>query len=256
MSWPKSLVFALQHLTRLPVWDVEFDPLALGRSSMFFPLAGLLLGSFLVGIFWLGAMVFPPLVTAALLVVGLIVLTGGLHLDGFMDTMDGVLSGRSAERKLEIMRDSRVGAFGALSVVCLLMLKLVSVFCLPAYIMPRILLLVPVLSRWGMLYVIARFPYARPEGLGQLFQQHTGTRELLVGGIITLLAAGVIGGPGGLGLLLLSTLLAHGLGRCWQGQLGGLTGDTYGATNEILEVALLLAVYPLYRLAGLHFWWM
>ncbi|WP_018086429.1 adenosylcobinamide-GDP ribazoletransferase [Desulfurispora thermophila] len=256
MSWPKSLAYAVQHLTRLHIWDGEFDPLALGRSGMFFPLAGLLLGSFLVGIYWLCGMVFPPLVTAALLVVGLVLLTGGLHLDGFMDTMDGVLSGRSPERKLEIMRDSRVGAFGALSVVCLLMLKLVLIFCLPAFIMPRVLLLVPVLSRWGMLYVIARFPYARPEGLGRLFHQYTGGRELAVGGMTALLAGGLVGGPGGLVLLLTSTVLAHGLGRWWQGHLGGLTGDTYGATNEILEVCLLMAVYPLYRLAGIHFWWM
>lgn len=250
-----SFFFALQHLTRIYIKDVPFDEKDLGRSGMFFPLVGLLLGGIMVGLLWLSAAVFPPPATAALLVVGMVIVTGGLHLDGFMDTMDGVLSGRSRERKMEIMKDSRVGAFGALGLACLLLLKFALILSLPGHYLPRILILVPVLSRWGMVYAIARFPYARPEGLGKLYSQFTSNRELAVATLVACAVAAGAGGPAGLVLLGLAGISAHLLCAQFVKQLGGLTGDTYGAVNEILEVIVLLMFYPLYKFTLLKFWW-
>ncbi|MDQ0286322.1 adenosylcobinamide-GDP ribazoletransferase [Desulfofundulus luciae] len=249
----KTLAMALQFLTRFYVYRGEFDEQAYGRAPLFFPLVGLFLGAAWTALYFSLSPLFPPAVTAALLVLGMVVFSGGLHLDGFMDTMDGIFSGRSREKMLEIMRDSRVGAFGVLGLVCLLLLKFALLFSLPREVLPRLLLTVPAISRWGMVYAIARFPYARPQGLGLLQVRHTRGRELALASLCALGAA-VLGGPVGLVLLFLSLVLVHQLGRYLTGRLGGLTGDTYGAINEILEVFLLLVAYPLLNYLPVTFW--
>jgi adenosylcobinamide-GDP ribazoletransferase len=248
-------LFALQHLTRIYIKDIPFNEKDLGRSVMFFPLVGLLLGGILSAALYLSSMVFPPPATAAILVVLMVIMTGGLHLDGFMDTMDGVLSGRSRERKLEIMRDSRVGAFGALGAACLVLLKFSLILSVPGDLLPRLLILMPVISRWSMAYAVANFPYARPEGLGMLHVKYTGRTELAVATVTALALAAGAGGPAGLVLFVLAGLLTHLLCRKLAGQLGGLTGDTYGAANEIMEVAVLFLFFPVYKLAGLKLLW-
>lgn len=249
----KTLAMALQFLTRFYVYRGEFDELAYGRAPVFFPLVGLFLGAAWTALYFSLSPFFPPAVTAALLVLGMVAFSGGLHLDGFMDTMDGIFSGRSREKMLEIMRDSRVGAFGVIGLACLLLLKFALLFSLPREVLPRLLLIVPAISRWGMVYAIARFPYARPQGLGLLQVRHTRGRELALASLFVLVAA-VLGGPVGLVLLFVSLLLVHGLGFYLTGRLGGLTGDTYGAINEILEVFLLLAAYPLSSYLPVTFW--
>lgn len=246
----RSFAYALQHLSRLRIYNGPFDEAAFGGSSKYFPLAGLLLGIVLVGLNWMFQWVFPQPVKAALLLVSLVVLTGGLHLDGYMDTMDGVLSGRSRERMLEIMRDSRVGAFGALGMGCLLLLKYALLLGLPEHFLPAVLLLMAVMGRWGMVYAIARFPYARPQGLGTLFSTYTGARELATATLITFLVAIVAGKFTGLGILVIVLAITHWLCVTFVRLLGGLTGDTYGAINEIVEVVVLLAYYPLVRVLG------
>lgn len=250
-----SFLFALQHLTRIYLKDVSFNEKDLGRSVMYFPLVGIIIGSILTALLFLSNMVFPPPATSAILVVLLVIITGGLHLDGFMDTMDGVLSGRSMERKLEIMKDSRVGAFGALGVACLLLLKFSLILSAPGELLPRLLLIMPVISRWAMAYAIAGFPYARPEGLGMHHVKYTGRTELAVATVTALALVAGAGGPAGLVLFLLAGPLTHLLCRQFSRQLGGLTGDTYGAANEIMEVAILLLFFPVYKFAGLAFLW-
>ncbi|RKO66470.1 adenosylcobinamide-GDP ribazoletransferase [Desulfofundulus salinus] len=249
----KTLAMALQFLTRFYVYRGEFDERAYGRAPVFFPLVGLFLGAAWMALYFGLSSIFPPAVTAALLVLGMVVFSGGLHLDGFMDTMDGIFSGRSREKMLEIMRDSRVGAFGVLGLACLLLLKFALLFSLPREVLPRLLLIVPAISRWGMVYAIARFPYARPQGLGLLQVRHTRGRELALASLFALGAA-VLGGPVGLVLLFLSLVLVHQFGRYLTGRLGGLTGDTYGAINEILEVFLLLVAYPLLNYLPVTLW--
>ena len=119
-----QLLLALQFITRIPIrQDLNYDQPNIAASMTYYPLVGTLIGAILVVINQVGGSYFPPLVTNALLVIGLIVLTGGLHLDGLMDTCDGIFSGREKEKILEIMRDSRVGAFGVIGVVALFLLK-------------------------------------------------------------------------------------------------------------------------------------
>lgn len=242
----KSLLFAFYQLTRFPLPAVTFDESACGRSVAFFPLVGLFLGVALGGLSWASAWLFPLEAQAAILVAGMIVLTGGIHLDGFMDSADGLFSGRPRERKLEIMRDSRVGAFGVIGVVCLLLLKYSLILGQPPETLLSLIIVVPALSRWGMSLAIMSFPYARPEGLGKLHASYTGWRELAVATAFAAGAAGAVLGLRGILLMALGGFAAWLLGKAITRELGGLTGDTYGFINELLEVFLLLAAYPVF----------
>jgi len=242
----KGILFAFYQLTRLPLPAVPFDEVACGRSIAFFPAVGFFLGSILAALEWTAGWFYPTQVRAALLVAGMVVLTGGIHLDGFIDSIDGLFSGRPRERKLEIMRDSRVGAFGVIGIICLLLLKYSLFQGLTDQALTRLLPVIPALSRWGMSLAIVAFPYARQEGLGKFYVAYAGNKELVVATIMAAAAAALLGPPG---IWLMTTAGAVTLLAGWKikKELCGLTGDTYGFINEFLEVVLLLAAYPILK---------
>jgi len=249
----KSILLAFYQLTRLPLPNVDFDEKACGRSTLYFPAVGLFLGGLLASLAWGAGFLFPAGIKAALIVVGMVVLTGGMHLDGFMDSVDGLFSGRPRERKLEIMRDSRVGAFGVIGVICLLLLKYNLLLELPDGVLFKVLLVLPAISRWGMAIAVIAFPYARPDGLGKVYAVQSGSRELAGSTIITAVAVALILGLQGAWLVALAAFAAWLAGKKIVKELGGLTGDTYGFINELLEVVLLLAAYPILRwTCGFH----
>ena len=235
--------------------------------------------------------VFPPPLTAAVLVVLMIVVTRGLHIDGLMDVCDGLFGGSTPERRLEIMRDSRVGAFAVAGAGGVLLLKygaLVSLLSMGSAGGPpgspgwfsygsmvgsphegpfggllgkeMALLLFPMISRWTMVAALAAFPYARSQGMGSPFHQGNVWPATILAAVVAGLAAVLIGGIGGAGILVGATVMALVLGKAMFKMLGGLTGDTYGAINELVEVAALAAAValiphgwlePLPRLLGL-----
>jgi adenosylcobinamide-GDP ribazoletransferase len=231
-----AFLLAVQNLTRLPVGNVPFEPAVLGRGTAWFPAVGLLLGGLFFGAYYVAGLVFPPLVVAALLVAAGLLLTGGMHVDGFIDTVDG-LGGRDAARRLAIMRDSRVGAFGVMGGITLLLLR----FSLLASLNGAwpLLLLAPVVSRWGMVWAIFLFPYARPQGQGRIYKDYTTWREAVAATVLTLGIAFLVGEWAGLYLALAAFVLVLLMGAFFKRRLGGLTGDTYGAVNEVLEVFVL-----------------
>ncbi len=241
----KSFVYALYQLTRLPLPQLSFNESVYGRSTRFFPVVGFLLGAVLALLVWTVNFIFPFQVLSAFLIVAMVVLTGGIHLDGFMDSIDGLFSGRPAEKKLEIMRDSRVGAFGVIGVVCLLLLKYNLFLGMSVAALIKILPVVLALSRWCMTLAIAFFPYARPEGLGKVYVCHTGTKELLWSTVFAAVITGAFLGLQGLWLMLSGGFLTYLLGKKITGELGGLSGDIYGLINELLEVFFIAAAYPL-----------
>lgn len=234
-------------------------------SRVYYPVVGLLIGLVLLGIEWAAAQVVPTALTAALLLLTLIVITRGLHLDGLMDTCDGVFGGYTRERRLEIMRDSHVGAFAVVGAAGLLILKygaLISLLTLPAPGRQWALLLFPMVSRWSMVLQVASFPYVRRQGLGSLLHQGNSHHWLatFIALVLAVVIAVVAGGIGGIVMLAAVSVLAWLLGWTLARMLGGLTGDTYGATNEITEVAALVAavmmlphglIQPLAQLLGL-----
>ncbi len=216
---------------------VDASPLSGGE---YFPLVGALLALLLAGAALLLAPLFPQPVLAALLVVGLVILTGGLHLDGLMDTCDGLFGGLTRERKLEIMRDSRVGSFGVLAGICALLLKFACLVCLGKHNLPAILLVTLPAARWALVLALRLFPGARTSGLGATFRQDITPRKLALACILTLLLVLLGAQLAGLLVLGVMTLCALALGAWITRQLGGLTGDTYGAIAESAEIAGLL----------------
>jgi adenosylcobinamide-GDP ribazoletransferase len=217
-------------------------------GSGYFSLVGLLLGLLSSLLLLLLAPLLPHLAAAALLVVALVILTGGLHLDGLMDACDGLFGGRTRERRLEIMRDSRLGSFGVLAGICALLLKFAFFASLEAHALFIALLVVPSSARWAMVLALRIFPSARPTGLGATFHQTITPRRVALAGGIALLVALVMGHLAGLLVWAAATLLAIALGAWITRRIGGLTGDTYGAIVEVTEVVAFLL------LVGLRGW--
>lgn len=240
-----SFIFALQFLTRIQISNPEWDYEKCGRGSAFFPVVGLVAGAVLMAVKMVGELVFSPLITAALILLAEVIITGGLHVDGFMDSMDGLYSGRDRERKLEIMKDSRVGSFGALGLACLVLIK--YIFYLELLKMGQMswLLAIPVFGRWSMVYAIRFFPYLRSQGLGNPYSDHTGNREFMIATVVMAVTL-VLGLQEGAIFFLIPVLLIHLWLKRVRDALGGLTGDIYGAVEEISEVMGLLTVYFVY----------
>ena len=211
----------------------------------YFPLVGLLLALVLWLVVLLFAPLVPQLVLAAILVAALVILTGGLHLDGLMDSCDGLFGGRTRERKLEIMRDSRVGSFGVLGAACLLLLKFALFASLKVHALPFALMMALPSARWAMVLALRVFPSARPTGLGAAFQQAVTTERLLLTGIIALGIALVLGQLIGLLVWMAATVTALLLGLWITRSIGGLTGDSLGAIEEVVEVVALLVLVML-----------
>jgi adenosylcobinamide-GDP ribazoletransferase len=209
----------------------------------YFSLVGLLLAALLSLLVLVLGPVLPSLALAAILVVALVVLTGGLHLDGLMDSCDGLFGGTTSERRLEIMRDSRVGSFGILAGVCLLLLKFAFLASLSVHQLPLALLMTLPTARWGMVLAARIFPPARPMGLGAAFHHAITLPGMLLTGIIALIVVLATGRLVGLVVWAWMTVVAVAIGAGVTQLLGGLTGDAYGTIAEFSEmVGLLLLV--------------
>jgi adenosylcobinamide-GDP ribazoletransferase len=235
----KRFLIALQFLTILPLRiRGEIAPEDFGRSLLYFPVVGLLLGLALAGTALL-AHSLPHPVTAVLILILSVVLTGGLHLDGFADTCDGFYGRRSREKILEIMRDSRVGAMGVTGIVCLLALKGTLIAGLPPHALGKSLVLMAVFGRWSQVLVCRTSRYARPEGKARDFVEHAGTAELLAGTVFAVALFLFLMRLKGLVLFVLSLLPLVLFLYYTRRKLGGVTGDVIGAANEIAEVTVL-----------------
>jgi adenosylcobinamide-GDP ribazoletransferase len=237
-----SIGEALRFLTIIPQpWLPPPDERSAIAAIPWFPAAGLVIGALLLPFGWLGGLLWGELVGAALVVVAWGVITSGLHLDGVSDTFDAVMSWRTRERKLEIMKDSRIGAMGAIALVAVLLLK-VAFLAAAGASWWQAAILAPVLGRWANLYGIFWFPPAAEGGLGRTFHDHVRRPDFLFATATAAAAALVAAGPRGLVAMLLVGAAAHLLSRWWTRDLGGLTGDTYGALCEIGEVVAIAAI--------------
>jgi adenosylcobinamide-GDP ribazoletransferase len=238
VPWPGSaqLFRTSEAEPRLVIGGAYFS-LVGALLAFLLSLLPLILGSYL-----------PALVLAALVLVAQIVLTGGLHLDGLMDSCDGLFSRRDTERKLAIMRDSRVGSFGVLGAVCILIIKFACYASLSAHTLPLVLLTILPSARWAMLLAVYVFPSARPNGLGYAFRQVLTLPRLLCAAIIALAFALLCAHLVGLLLWVGATVTALLVGAWITHEIGGLTGDSYGAIEEISETVAFLVIVAV----GLH----
>jgi adenosylcobinamide-GDP ribazoletransferase len=236
-----AFLAALQFLTIAPALVRRpFTSFELGRAVGFFPLVGILIGGALVGLDLLLGMVFPRTVTTVLLLAGWVLLTGALHLDGFLDTCDGLWGGSTPDDRLRILRDERVGSYAVIGGVLLLLLKYAALGAVTGR--GEALVLAAMLGRWGMALAVVAFPYARSGGLGAAFKAGAGWQQAVLATAIAGVAAWFLGAWLGLGIMLLAGL-ATWLGALYvMNRLPGLTGDVYGAICELLEALVLLAL--------------
>lgn len=227
----------------------------LGQSLTFFPVVGLVIGLTIAGLNWLLGLFLPAAVVYALLLIALVVVSGGLHLDGFADTCDGIAGHRSAEERLRIMRDSRIGAFGVIGIVLLLLLKYVLLTAVPQSLLASTLIFMPVASRWAIVFAVVAYPYARSAGLGRAFKQGATWPRCAIATVITLALGMVLTlwadmryfylvAPA---IMLGTWLVTLGTATYLSRKLSGLTGDTYGAICELAEVTVLIMVVLLTR---------
>src|ERR687888_1161602 len=228
---------ALSFLTILPLGGQTPEG-RLGR--VWFPAVGALLGLLAGGVFWSRGRVLGAPVAAVGAVAALAVLTGGLHLDGLADAADGLVGGSSPERRLEIMRDSRVGVFGAVSLVLLLLAEVAALARLDGVRAVVALVVAGALSRWTLLLVVGLLPYVRASGLGVAAAGGRRVLDLVLGSVPAALVLLLDWRRGALaaGLALLAAGMVALVARR---RVGGATGDVYGAATELAELAALLA---------------
>jgi len=254
---------ALSLLTVLPVHARWEDGTRPGRAMAAYPLTGGLIGGSLalLALLLSRALSGGPdaLLPAALVLAVWVVLTGALHLDGWADCCDALFVPVTRERRLEILRDPRLGSFGGVGLAVLLLVKLAAIqsllsqvsqgggtlrlgFPLLAGPLPGLLVLVaaPVVARWALVVAARAYPPARPQGMAVTFRHGLGRREL----VLATLTAGVACVPlgfAGIVLWAVSAASMYGLTGLAMSRLGGLTGDVYGATVELAETAVLVA---------------
>jgi len=234
---------ALSFLTVIPLpRRREVSPEQVGRSTGYFPVVGIIIGLILAGLYWLLRLILPSAVVSGLLLICLVVLTGGLHLDGFVDTCDGIAGHKTPEARWQVMHDSRAGAFGIVGVCCLLIVKYVSLNSVPDSLMMATLVLMPVVSRWAMVYAVFAYPYARPSGLGKVFKEMASRRRLAIATLVALAVVIPWFRLAGLVIMLGVWVIVVAMAAYLKRKFSGLTGDTYGAINEVAEVGVLILV--------------
>ena len=234
---------ALAFLTRLPV-PAPAEP-SLDRAAVWFPVVGALVGGIAAGVRALAGLALPPVPATLLAVAAAIVVTGGLHEDGLADVADGLGAHTSRERRLEILRDPRVGTFGALALIVAVGLVVTTVGALDAAHAARALVVAHVLSRWAILPVSRALPPARPGGAGALLRVRT--PALAAGTVLGVAGALAVAGPADGAVALAAAAIAALLaGTILRRGLGGVTGDGYGATAKLAEVAVCATLAALW----------
>lgn len=240
----RSFVIAWEFLTAIPLSAAAHSPASreLAASMSCFPLVGLILGGMLAGVDILLSVALSQAIVNILIVVVLIVATGGIHIDGLADSIDGLAGGRTSTDRLRIMRDVHLGALGATGLVLALALRYAGLAALPSPHRLALLVCMPVVGRWAMVVSSLGMSYARAEGgLAQPFLQRLSSTHL---GLATLSTGFVLVWSMGLLNAVVTmacvALLARGISVLAQRLIGGVTGDILGAANEMAEIAFVI----------------
>jgi adenosylcobinamide-GDP ribazoletransferase len=239
----KNFLLALQFLTIIPLKIKSVEDKEIADSLIYFPIAGLFIGLILIGINGLLVFLnFPKLTIDTILVVSLTAITGAMHLDGLSDTADALLSAKSKDEMLKVMRDPHIGVMGTISIISILFLKITFLFSINPSLIPTALILICVLSRWSLVFSLFLFPYARQEGKAKVFTEGITPKIFILATLIALLCALIVTQLKGLLILGIITLVAYLIGKFISKKIGGITGDILGAINELVEVTTLFSI--------------
>ncbi|HEY0800126.1 MAG TPA: adenosylcobinamide-GDP ribazoletransferase [Steroidobacteraceae bacterium] len=251
-----SLFFvAVQFLTRMPVPRFEgFEPNWLSQSARYFPLVGTLVGWIGVGVWWLSSLCFPRAIAVGLMISVTVLVTGAFHEDGFADVCDGFGGGATRDAILAIMKDSRVGAYGAIGVTLILGMKWATLTALPRATFPAVVVGASMVSRWCATALIWRMDYVRnhPDAKSKPLADGLGTMDWLVSGLLGAIALlplafllDFTADPPWWRACLAAVTIAFAAtffaGRYFIRHIGGYTGDCLGAVQQITELGIVLA---------------
>jgi adenosylcobinamide-GDP ribazoletransferase len=234
---------AASFLTILPVGGARAAvPEAVAASFAWFPLIGFLVGAALCLEDYALAPLFPQVLRSTLVILTLTVVTGAVHLDGLADTADALGAGRDRERALEILRDSRIGSFGAIAIVFALMLKVLALATMGRPRRYAALYLAPGLARWTMVAVASGLDYLREQGAGAALLARSSRRNLVLATITAAAATLPIISLRAFAAALIAAAIALAMRWLYRRWLGGVTGDLVGAAGELAEIAVLIAM--------------
>lgn len=237
-----SIIAAFQFLTIFPtIIRRIFTPQEMGRAVGWFPLVGVILGFAVYGVNYAARLILPQNVAAVLTLFVWVIFTRAFHLDGFMDSCDGLFGGWTPERRLEIMKDSRMGAFGVAGGILVLLTKYAALSSMNIAVILPALILAPALGRWASPLVMYTFPYAREDGIGYEMKCNVTWREVSLATLIAGIAAWFASGWMGLGIMLGTVVVAFLVARYAMRLLPGLTGDLYGTITTLVEMMTLIA---------------
>lgn len=242
-----SFLIALQFITIIPVKkQLKYSEKNIANSMLYYPFVGTIIGLVLALINIIGTQFLPELVKNSLLLIFFVLLSGGIHLDGLADSFDGLFGGKNKKEILSIMKDSSIGVYGVLAVVLLLLFKFTLLSELPIARRNFILIIVPTISRWAMVMAVYLFPYARKEGFGKAYKLYLKKKNVLGATLWVLLLTLILFFWKGALILGVSFIIIWLIGNFVTKKINGLTGDNYGAINEIMEVVILLLMILFY----------
>lgn len=234
---------ALGFLTILPVAPANtVCPQTVTASFRWFPLVGFVMGAVLCLEDFAGAFFLGRALRSAIVLMSLVALTGAVHLDGLADTADALGAGRNRARALEILRDSRIGSFGALALVFVTVLKILALAELRGRLRYAALWLAPGLARWAMVAVAWRREYLRAQGAGSVLLDRENPSDLLVASLTAAVAVAPVASSRAILACVVAVAAAIVLRAFYRRWLGGVTGDSIGAAGEIVEVFVLVAM--------------
>lgn len=240
----RPLLIAIQFLTRLPVRLTEPpDEPELGRSLLYYPLVGVIIGALLVGLAWL-LQNAPPQLGAALILSGWVWMTGGLHLDGLADSADAWVGGLgNRERTLAIMKDPSCGPAGVTALVLVILVKFAALTAILQGHLGSAPLLAPIMGRAAPLGLFATTAYVRSGGIGSALAHNLSRRHAVYILLAVAVATVLLFGVPGIAALIATSLVFAALRRMMLARIGGMTGDTAGALVELTECAVLVIVF-------------
>lgn len=244
--WYKTRAFrlALSFLTILPSGKFkEADKREFAASLKYFPLVGFILGLIVAGLYLLASLRLTQQAASAIAVVSLIVLTRALHVDGLADTLDGLLGGKDSEHIISIMKDSRVGSFGAVAVTSVTILKVVLLSSVAIKLKIGSIIMFPVIGRWAATYALTTQPYVKGKaGLGSLFMGGSGSWSFIISSLITIAITSVLLRKYAVVVMVATLAFTILYVKFIKARIGGITGDTVGALIELTEMVALLAI--------------
>lgn len=247
--WINDFILMLQFLTRIPInCNLQCEKEDFRRGAAFLPIIGLLIGL----IQWLIFYIFFYMLrinlsaTLTLCILTAPIITGGLHIDGLGDTCDGFFSCKGKDRIIEIMKDSRIGTFACIAILGDILLRysllpdcIIKGSCL-------ILIVAPVIGRFSIVFLSTIGKNAKPTGSGNLFIGNMGKIEVTIASVITLVITIIMLGVRNAVFILLSAIILTTLFNMFcKSKIGGITGDSLGANNELVEILVLFVYYIL-----------